>query len=302
MLLHDDPRFASKDYFVYEHLPPEKHAEAVFERWKKREEELKPDRVINLWRTLESACIAEEYQPEFHVNATERRRIFGGKSFYAAVFERCGIVPPEKPKLDCLYYHPHEIQWGEEFRKQNEGNFVVFVPVMGTGSHKIIPAMKDITLRILEEYPAAVVYLAAEAGYKDYLWKHERIRHIPIDRIPVKQGMLIPKYADIAIGPETGLMVAAGMWGTPKVILGTASSIYQMTKYQENDYSIQSAWPCSPCHRSIYQFTDCEAMRIVGADPDGEELAYPECIHHFDPDYILSVVDEVFNERFIYNR
>jgi len=174
------------------------------------------------------------------------------------------------------------------------------MPLAGSCSHKVYPDMEKLSYKILDEYPSAHIYLTGEPALQEHAWEHDRIHHV--FNVPIKQVFLMTKYADLVIGPETGTMVAAGMWGTPKVQLCTASSVFQCTQYHKNDYSIQSNVKCSPCHRAMYNYEDCENMIKIGRDYDGKELFYPACVFGFDINYILGVTEKVYNETNIYNK
>lgn len=298
-LFHNDPRFCDITVFGMEQIPPPKLLNAVKERVQFIIKTVKPDRVINLWRTLETECIVECYQPEFLLPVEERRKLFGGKHFLEAVFNRCEIPLPKHPKLDCLYYTEDEIAWGERWRKKHLSDFLIIMPIAGSCVHKTVPAMRDLSYRILDKYHNAHIYLIGDETLQPYVWSGDRIHHA-IKGIPVKQTFLAAKYADMAIGPETGTMVAAGMWGTPKVMFCTASSVEQCTRFNKNDYSIQADIECSPCHRAVYNASDCEHLIKVDED-EGGDWFLSKCTHRFDMDYVMSIVDRVYEEKNIYN-
>jgi len=291
-LIHNDPRFEKVTVFEMEKYKPEDQYQKAAERWEYLEKELKPDRVINLWRTLETECMAENYMEEFYLPVAQRQKIFKDKNFYEAVFKRCEIEMPANPKLDELYYDEKEYEWGEKWRKKHENDFVVIIPLAGSCPSKVYPDMEKLSLRILDTYPNAYIYLVGDPSLKGNAWEHERIYHA-FEGFPIKQIFLMTKYADMVIGPETGTMVAAGMWGTPKVQLCTLSSPYQCFKYQKNDYSMQADIECSPCHRAVYNYHDCENMVYAGEE-NGKKLYYPACVYKFDMEKILAIVEYVY--------
>jgi len=286
-LFHGDPRFTGITVCEFERYPEDQIERLIKERQERLIADLKPDRVLNINGTLEVQCIAERFQDEFHLPVIERQRIFGGRNFYEAVFERCGLPIPETMELEGLYFTPEQLEWADRWRERHKDQFVVIVPFAGSRCHKVYHEMPRLTREILERHPDAFIYLAGDAGLTKATWKHERIRHTC--NTPIKQVILMTKQADMVIGGETGLMVAAGMWGTPKVMLCTASSIFQTTKYHKNDFSMQAKIGCSPCHRAIHTAEDCESMVY---DDKGEAL-YPACVKRFDYDEILQKVDHV---------
>jgi len=291
-LVHNDPRFKHVSTFIYEKYPKEQWANLFVKRWKAVEDEIKPDKVINLNGSLEVHCIAENFQEEFYLPHKERREHFGQRSFYDAVFERCGIEPPNEPKLDELYYSPEEIKSVEDWRKREKNSFIIIMPIAGSTSQKVLHPFLEWTDKLLKRYPKAKIYLSGDNKCKLVVpKKHPRVKNLCGSDIPIKQNFLMTKYANYVIGPETGTLVAAGMWGTPKTMLCTTSNVYQCVKYHKNDHSIQAPIYCSPCHRAIYFDTDCEQMMGNVAT----KSLYPACAKSFNLEYILPHIDMYYN-------
>jgi len=236
---------------------------------------------------LETACIAEKYQDIFYAPIQERRDTIGQFNFYDSVFMQCGLFPPLKPKLDEFYFDDEEIAWGEKWRSRNKDKFILIMPITGSCFHKLYTELPRLTHDILTRYEDAVIYLTGDEVNKESAWEHPRIHNI-CGKPSIKQAFMMTKHADMVIGGETGIVASAGMWGTPKIMLCTATSVYQATKYHENDFSIQAQTECSPCHRSIYGPDDCQNIKVDGG------FVYPKCIESFDYDYILDRVDYVY--------
>lgn len=292
-LFHDDPRFAGITFFDVDGWVRKDPVEAwtlAHERWSKLEKEVGADRTINLFRTLETECIAEKYMPIFKDSVEKRRAKFGLKNFYEAVYDKCGLAMPDELDTEGLYYTDDQWAWAENWKKRHKDDFIIIMPIAGSCSHKVYPDMPKLTYAILDKYPNAVIYLAGDSSVAHAQWNHPRIHHTCGD-ISFKQMVLMTKYADYVFGGETGLVVAAGMWGTPKTMLCTASSVYQCCKYHKNDYSIQANIKCSPCHKAIYTVDDCDSM--VNED----DVSYPKCITTFDFDKIMDTISEVYDLR-----
>lgn len=297
-LFHDDPRFSGITFFDMDTWmrkePRPELAEIVKARLAKLEEELKPDKVINLIDTLETECIAGSHMPIFHAPVEERRALFGKKNFYDAVLKKCGF-DENVDNIGGLYFSEQQIAWGKGWRAGQQNDFVIVMPLAGSCCHKVYPDMPRLCYDILETYPNAVIYLTGDESVAHAQWAHPRIKHT-CGKIPFKQALMMAKHADYVFGGETGILVGAGMWGTPKTMLCTASSIYQTVKYHDNDYSMQAGVKCSPCHRAVYTTADCENMIA-----DGEDI-YPACIKSFDYEDILDTVRKVYDNRNIYNK
>ena len=295
-LFHDDPRFATITVCEFEKYPVDRREELIKERWAEVETRVKPDKVLNLWRTLETACIAERYMPIFHEDSAARREEFGNKLFYDAIIDKCREIGinMEIDDLEGLYFAEEHIAWARRWRESHKCDFVVIMPIAGSCSHKVWPDMPKFTFELLDKYPNAYVYLVGDPSVAKAQWDHPRIIKTCEDT-PIKQVVLMTKYADYVIGGETGVVVAAGMWGTPKTMLCTASSVEQCCGRHENDYSVQSSVACSPCHKAIYAKEDCESMIKSGED------FYPQCITGFNYDGLVVLVEQIYNERNIYN-
>ena len=67
----------------------------------------------------------------------------------------------------------------------------------------------------------------------------------------IRDSLLVTKYVDLVISPDTGILHGAGCFDTPKIGLLTSTSKENITKYFKNDYSLESTVECSPCFRII---------------------------------------------------
>lgn len=289
-LLQGDPRFKKVAMFALEKYKPEEYGVEFSKRLDEMMQQVQPDKFIDLNGTIELTCIAEEFQDEFHYPIGLRRAIFGSLSFYESIFSRCGLPLPNPFSTEGLYFSEAETRWAEDWRERNKGKFLVTIPMHGSTYQKRFENWLPITNTILERYPEAIVYLAGEEKDHELVPDNPRIRSLCGTRASIKQIVHLMKYMDCVIGPETFIMAAAGMWGTPKIVLATASNIYQMCQFQRNDYSIQAPIWCSPCHRAIYTHSACETMLH---DEKGEPL-YPACTTKFPPEPILERVEKIY--------
>lgn len=270
-LFYDDPRFSGKAVFIFENNPPSEFARLADERRMRMREQVKPDHEIDLSGTLEGACIARPEQPEFSLPVADRRVVYGSHGFYDAVFQRCGIPVPDALDLRGLWYPDEAYAWGTAWEELQGDRFVVVMVIHGSSIHKRFRDWRLVMDQILQRYPEALIYLTGEE--KPANLPAERVRWLSHLNMGFKQTALLVKHVDLVIGPETGLLVAAGMWGTPKIMLMSASSVWQANQYQRGDFSFQLPPACSPCHLSVFQIADCE-----NAVEDGETEKVPACV------------------------
>ncbi len=214
------------------------------------------DKVINLFNSLEYGCIAMEGDELYGLPDKDRREILGDISFcdqtaaWAGYHELAGKYMPE------LYFTETEIKLTEEWLKQFKHNFLVLINVAGTSKHKRLVQAEEVVERILgnEAFPGAHIILTGDNS--DHEFEGPRITSI-IGKKPFMQAALISKYVGCVIVMESGLGLAAGVWGTPTVFLLTASSQHSVAKYARNCLVVQSPAQCSPCHKGPYNYTGC---------------------------------------------
>jgi ADP-heptose:LPS heptosyltransferase len=290
-LLKDDPRFKKIAVFAFEQYKPEDYGIEFEKRLKELMDQVKPDKFIDMNGTIEVVCIGEDFQPEFHYPVGLRRVIYGSTSFYESIFARAELPIPNPFNTEGLYFSEAETKWAEGWRERNKGKFITIIPLHGSTYQKRFENALEVTNRIVTKYPEAIVYLAGEETDHATVPVHPQIRSLCGQRASIKQIVHLTKYADCVVGPETFIMAAAGMWGTPKIVLATASNIFQMCQFQRNDYSIQAPIWCSPCHRAIYTHGACESMLY---DKDGKAL-YPACTTRFPPEPIMERVDKIYS-------
>ena len=289
-LVYNDPRFKEIKTFIYERIDRNKWKVLFPERWEKRKKEIKPDKVINLNGSLELTCITENFQEEFYWPIEDRQRYYKHRSFYEAVFNRCEVPIPKDLKLDELYYSEEEIRKTEEWRKKKQDKFIIILPIAGSTSQKVVHKFREWTYTLLDMFKEAEVYLAGDKTCEHLVpTDNPRIKNM-CTGLPIKQSFLMTRYANYVLGPETGVVVSAGMWGTPKTMLCTTSSVIQCCKYHKNDYSLQAPIYCSPCHRAIYNQQDCHNM-LTGETG----LYYPACTKLFDLNNIIEPITKAYH-------
>lgn len=299
-LFHDDPRFKQITMLDFAKVPGNKLDEVVNKRIEGLKETIKPDRVIDLDGTLEVECIALRRQEIFSASTKQRQAHFGRKNFHEAVLERCEIPLADVTEdyqrilhgMNSLHFSYGQRRTVGAWKHRQHGKFLVAIAVAGTCSHKVFPYWPAVVKQLRERFEDIKIYLFGDESLAYLEDEVEEFKHDNVvcmfGTVPFKQAVLMMKRMDFVLGGETGLMVAAGMWGTPKIMLATASGLYQMTKYDRNDYSVQADIECSPCHKAIYNQEDCGNMVKHGED------TIPPCITKFNVQNILDRVERQY--------
>jgi ADP-heptose:LPS heptosyltransferase len=145
---------------------------------------------------------------------------------------------------------------GRQLRKKHKGKFIILWVLAGSSFHKAYPYAEYVARHVLDNSDS-VIYTVGDVVASLLEWKHPRTFNRS-DQWSIRKTMLMTKYADLVIGPETGVMNAAGCFDTPKIIFLSHSSEENLTKYWENVHPIHPGLlKCHPCHKLIYTNDQC---------------------------------------------
>lgn len=251
------------------------------------------DLAVNLWRTLEHECIAEECQEEYYWPREKRQAHFGDKVFVERPFAKVGIPIPTDMRMGTMYFDTETMLWMRGWREQHSSTFNVVMVVSGSTCQKVPQGFKELARRIIDEYPDARIFLV---GDKPSGWMPTPIDPADLQfdfgqknvckmvgKTPYRQALALMKMADYVIGPISSLMHGAGLFGTPKSMICTDCSVYQACKYHKNDFSVQAKAPCCPCHRAIYHTKYCLTEKTLFGE-------LPVCNIYYDRERIMEGV------------
>lgn len=256
---------------------------------------------VNFWRCLEVSCIAEIHQEEFGWPRERRREKFGSKNFIDEHLTRAGY--PAGSLTDCgtWEFSDEELDWIQNFRIQNKDAFIVTVAPCGSTAQKVPIDLHLVTKEIVEKYPEAkIIVVGDKESFEIGNWhKHGERRLMNMaGRWQYRQAVAAVRISDFVIGPETSMLVIAGMFGIPKTMICTSCSVYQATCYHKNDCSIQSTVECSPCHRAIYQrLPDGRSTAIYCNFTDTYLGKIPSCNVEYSKESIMEGVKKAYEVR-----
>jgi len=262
-------------------------------RWTLLQQEVEWDRTVNFWRCLEYACIPEEHQIEWHWEREKRRQMFAEKNFYDEHFKRADIPVPPPDQFDCgtMYFQEDTAEWARYFKHKYRDRFIVAMPLAGSTGQKVPQVLYRLAQMIHAEIPEVLFVLLGgheEVQFQFSLGKGN-VAHA-CGEYKYDQSAIVTKFADYVVGPETSLLVMAGLFGTPKSMLCTSSGYTQTTAYQKNDFSTNSTAPCSPCYRAIYDQRICPLEK-------GDWGEMQVCNFHFDLNRVMEGVRFAYEVR-----
>ena len=245
------------------------------------------DRVVNLSGTIEEALLAVKGSPEYGLSDDERRAKFGNVNYYDHALKVAGI--DRRKENGEMFFSDEEEGLARIWRKTFEGRFIVIWALGGSGPHKRFPyaamAMAEFA-RINPEVLFVTVGGHAEKLLELAADDNPNYMHRS-GRWGIRNTAIAVKYADLVIGPETGVLNMAGCFDTPKICMLSHSSWANLCKHWENDYSVQSRYKCSPCHKMILSMKEC---------PVNEQFKVSACAAEYDPSDLMPKMKEVFRK------
>lgn len=244
------------------------------------------DKVINYSGSIETSLLVDDENEKFFGDKEKRQT---DVNYYDEMFRLAGY--DIKGKLPELYLDNKERKWIKEKRKSFRNNFVLLWSLSGSGIHKAWPYTEVAALEMLDKYPEMIIVTSGDDACRLLEWDHPRTISIS-GKTSLREALLWTKVADLVIGPETGLLNAAGCWNTPKMIFYTHSKHENLSKYFKNAYPMQSYAECSPCYRMIRPSKQNPEAACNPIESAGRASA---CMVMIRPERVLSTVETIVN-------
>ena len=251
-----------KWFFVQANTIPDGQMTPYMENIKKRF-----PKVINLCYNFQSMTLFERIHKEFHYNDAVRDHL-ASENYYDRIMRACGL--PDRGVLPEFHLSEGEEAIGQYIRNKYRTKFLVLWQLSGSSDHKLYPYADQVIEYLVPRYPDMVFFLTGSNRQVQVLQPNEHPQIKP--RVGVwnlRQPMVMSKFVDLVISPETAVLHAAGAFDTPKIGLLTHSRRENVTKYFKNDYSLQAQVECSPCHKLVHSFYECpnrDRMALCMAD------------------------------------
>jgi ADP-heptose:LPS heptosyltransferase/predicted SAM-dependent methyltransferase len=251
------------------------------------------DKVVNLTESVEKQFLAHPSDPEiYNASPEERRKTIGRGNYYRHAIKLAGGDPKAGNPRGELYLHLSEQGLCEQFRNKYRDKFLIVWCLAGSAMHKAYLHAEDVAYALLDAFDDLVIVTVGDMGSRLLEWEHERTI-CKCGRWDMRTSLIMTKYADLVISPETAVLNAAGCFDTPKIGLLTHSSKENLTSTFINDYSIQADIECSPCHKLVYIETVDKCPKAC--DEYGEELeSLCACAAAFPPPVILDQVEYIY--------
>lgn len=230
------------------------------------------DKVINFCESIEGSLLALPGRPNHSWTAEARRKVLGTVNYQERIHDLAGVPYRFSPR-----FHPTEAERREALTfKSTLGGPVVMWAIGGSSNHKLYPFTDTVAAWLLEKTDARLVLVTGpdladvEAGIVYALERHgadmARV-HRTAGAWGIRRALTFAEYADVVIGPETGIINAASHLVTPTIVMLSHSSRENLTKHWRNTIVLEAErarTPCSPCHRLHIDWTYCPMVEETG--------------------------------------
>ena len=218
--------------------------------WMQLAHELEVDAIINLTESIErKLCRIEVLKEEFDKPVSE---IFEScnKNYYEETIRHI----EDNFTIDMLKPEVHfKGSWEKAAKKHLDWDkFNILFCLVGSGLQKMYPWTPLIVNELYKRYGDTVNILTVgdERGKEIESLMDDRTIKLS-GEIHIMESMAITKYANLVVSPDTGILHASGCFKTPKIGLLGHTTIENITKHFENDYSIEASCECSPCFKIV---------------------------------------------------
>lgn len=240
------------------------------------------EKVINWSGTIEGTLLIPPHDPKFNLPAKKLHRLCDVN--YMDQTMKVAGYPELKGCLPELHFNGQEEFLAKFFTEKLKDMFVVMWSLSGSSIHKAYPWAEYVAGEIQKNHRDVQIFTVGDDMCKILEWNLPNTSP-RCGRFTVRQSMLLTKYVNLVIGPETGVLNAASCYDTPKVVLLSHSSENNLTKYWKNCTALHPEnCSCHPCHKLHYTF-DC---------PEGKH-GFPKCAENIAPETVYNAFLKYYN-------
>ena len=258
----------------------------------------KADLVLDLAGTCESRFLFSEGSTGYTKPLSWRRANAKGHNYYNFQAQTVG----DHATRGELYVSREEEKWWMRFRSMKLGVRLVQVQLTGSSICKVYPWWPTV-IKGLQRDPRVLVILTGDPGLGQILGlgaveegcDPTRIWQTCGDpKVSLRSALVMTRFVDLVMGPETGILNAAGCFGVPKVLLLSHSSAENISAGWDNCIALQPEATCSPCYRLVSPGAPCDRV-TEEEDPDIAGAA--RCMATISPERILTAAEILKGKR-----
>jgi len=245
-----------------------------------------PHRFINLTGSVEGRLLIPEGSQDDkldHLTRHTRCNI----NYVEATIEAAGFDPKEIDISCQLHLSPAEERLLAMLLAPLEDKFVILWSLSGSAFHKAWPFVEYVCGDLYRNKPDTVrVITVGDAACQIFEPSLPNVLR-KAGTLDLRLSLGLAKYADLVVGPETGILNAAAAFGTPIVIMLSHSSIENICKHWTNYTALEPEdCACHPCHRLIFN-NSC---------PKGPLGLAPKCCEGIGPERVYDAIMEWYRK------
>lgn len=258
------------------------------------------DKYINLSESIEGKLLKVEGRRDFYTTKEWRNEEFGSIN-YQDFTMKLGGYPDRTGELPEIYFSKAEEKKVKKFIDSAHATgrrFLMMCPLRGSSHHKQYPLL-GVTLETwLKDKPDVEVILTGDTTSLPLVFEHPQVTSLVHSPWTLREIMLMTKYVNVVLGPETGIINAASSYDTPKIVYLSHSSADNLAKYWKNTQILEpdaAVAQCYPCHQLHYTLESCPLGEIVG--PDNKPLGtVPICAAGaVRPEKIIEALNNIYS-------
>lgn len=225
-------------------------------------EKKKFDKWVNLCESVEATLLAMPDRMSYQWTKEARHSAFN-VNYLERTHDIAGVPHSFAPRF---YPTDAERAWARAERQKIGGTLICW-SLSGSSVHKAWPWTDQIIARLMLQYPDVRVMLMGDATCEmlETGWQNEPRVLRRSGKYTIRESLSIIETADMIVGPETGLLNAAGTLPMPKLCMLSHSSRENLTKHWRNTTAIVPKTACHPCHKMHYGWDGCWRNAESGA-------------------------------------
>jgi ADP-heptose:LPS heptosyltransferase len=219
----------------------------IDKEWNRQKEEYKPDYYKNFSESLEVSIALHPRSPMYTYPKRERE----GRcnvNYYDHTEKWADLGPLYK--RGELFFTDEEEAIARGYLRKSKFNLLWCLS--GSGKNKAYPWSDYVIGEILKNHKNIHVITVGDLRCQLLESLNDKDITNLSGKIPIRVSMALTKFCDLVISPDTGILHAAGCFTVPKIGLLGHSTKENITKYFDNDHSIEAKCECAPCYRLIY--------------------------------------------------
>jgi ADP-heptose:LPS heptosyltransferase/predicted SAM-dependent methyltransferase len=223
----------------------------------------KYDKWINLSESIEGTLLALPGRTN-HLWPLNVRRKYMNVNYFEFTHDLAGVPMPPQPKF---FPTDEEKAWAKKERASFGGGFTMLFALAGSSVHKVWPHMDGFIARVLLNNPQARIVMVGDelSQLLEQGWEKEPRVIRKSGKYTIRETLSLLDVVDMVVGPETGVLNAAGHLPVPKIVFMSHSSQENLTKYWTNVRAVEPKnTACFPCHAMVYSFDTCHRDEATG--------------------------------------